>query len=102
MRHKEKTLETNIREETRMQDGIIYTYTLLMSESKSFSSYRIPLYSIKVEMIQSDGTVTQSESNKIFADLGIATDFFEKMVKNLATPIDLPYVIEDEFYKHTI
>ncbi len=100
MRQKEKMTETVIRNEVRVQRDILYKYELVLTESDRFSSYGIPLYSINVELTHADGNITYAKSDKLFADLGAATDFFEKLVRNLATPIDLRYVIEDEFYKH--
>ncbi len=99
MKQKTRALETTIRKEERMNNGTVYKYELIMSKSESLSSYRIPLYSISVELIKSDGGSTYAKSDKLFADLGIATDFFEKLIENLATPLELSYVIEDEFYK---
>ena len=37
-----------------------------------------------------------SSVTHFFADAGKAILFYEKLVKNLATPIDLAYIIEDE------
>lgn len=99
MARKEKTVDTKIRTEIHEQDGISYKYELIMRESQSLASWRMPLYSISVEMTQSDSTVTSAETPEIFADAGRAIDFFEKLTKNLVTPINLPYVVEDELLK---
>ena len=32
---------------------------------------------------------------EIFADIGKAITFFDEIVDNLVTPIDLPYILED-------
>ncbi len=99
MKQKEKIRETTIRAEERMQNGTVYRYELIMTESNSFSSYKIPLYYIRVQMQRCDGVISASESETLFADLGFATDFFEKLIRSLAAPADLPYIVEDEFYK---
>ncbi len=96
MKQKEKNIDTTIRTERRESDGIGYKYELLMHKSSRVASYGIPLYSISVEMQHSDGEVTNASTSEVFADAGKAIDFFEKLVNNLATPIDLPYIVEDE------
>lgn len=98
MKQKEKKTETTIRTERREGDGIGYKYELIMRESAKVASYGIPLYSINVEMHQKNGKVTNACTSDVFVDAGKAIDFFDKLVKNLATPIDLPYILEDEFY----
>ena len=97
MSRKVKTVKTTIRTEQREEDGNSYRYELYMNESTGVASYGLPLYSINVELIQKSGEITQAVAKEIFADVGKALCFFEKLVKNLATPIDLPYIIEDEF-----
>ena len=97
MRRREKTIDTTIRTERREEDGIGYKYELIMRESTCVASYGIPLYSVSVEMTQSDGKTTNAHTSDVFADAGKAIDFFEKLVDNLATPVDLPYIVEDEF-----
>ncbi len=86
----------NIRTERRDNDGIIYKYALVMHESSHVASYGIPLYYISVEMTDKNGTITKASTADVFADAGRAVRFFEKLVSNLATPIDLPYIVEDE------
>ena len=99
MKRKEKTVDTMIRCEKREKDGNCYKYELVMRESGRVASYRLPLYSIFVEMKQQDGTVTNAETKEVFADAGRAIIFFDKLVRNLATPIDLAYIVEDELAK---
>lgn len=96
MGRKEKTVDTTIRTEVREQDGIDYKYELIVRESSRVASYRIPLYSVSVEMTRSGEPTTNARTSDIFADAGKAIVFFEKLVDNLATPIDLPYIVEDE------
>ena len=98
MKQTENQNETIIRTERREDDGNIYKYELVMRESPRIASYGIPLYSISVRMNQKDGEITSASTSDVFADVGKAIDFFNKLVTNLATPIDLPYILEDEFY----
>ena len=96
MRGKHKTFDSVIRTEEREKDGIGYKYKLIMKESLGVASYGIPLYSIDVEMNQGNGKTTSATATDLFADAGRAINFFERIVDNLATPIDLAYIVEDE------
>lgn len=89
-----------IRREIRRKAGYEYKYELTCSLGDRVASYGIPLYSVSIEMKQ-DGSEGKSENsaNNLFSDLGKASVFFDRMVDNLATPIDLPYIVEDEFSK---
>jgi len=94
-----KPTSVNIRTEMREMDGVGYKYDLTMRESLHIASYGIPLYSIAVSMRTDDGQTTSANAVDIFASSDKAIAFFEKLVANLVTPIDLPYVIEDELSK---
>lgn len=83
-----------IRDITKFDNGILYRYVLSSSKSKKVASFHLPLYSIEVIMTK-DGEVTRNAARDIFADIGKAVSFFEKISDNLATPIDLTYIIED-------
>ena len=48
---------------------------------------------------KSDTSGTRSDANDLFSDLSRASGFFDKIVDNLATPIDLAYIVEDEMTK---
>lgn len=96
MRQKEKTHDTVIRQDKREADGYRYGYELIMRVSESLVSMRIPLYSIKATLIDPYGKETCSEIKDAFADAGRAILFYERVVRNLATPIDLSYIHEDE------
>ncbi len=96
MAHKEKTVNTVIRREVREDESYKYTYELTVSEGQNVSSFRIPLYSIGVEMTDRLGQVRKGAVKEAFADPGRAIIFFDKVVNGLATPIDLAYIIEDE------
>ena len=88
--------ETVIKNEIRESDGARYIYSLLVSESNKVASYKLPLYSVGIEMTDADGNVTKARTKEIFADVGKALSFFRKLADNLATPLNLPYIIEDE------
>lgn len=85
-----------VRNEKRKENGIDYNYRLTVEESERVASYTLPLYTISVEMKESDGTVTNATARELFSDAGKARLFFDKLVNNLATPVDLPYIVEDE------
>ena len=83
--------------ETRVCDGITYKYSLIESTNLQISCYKIPLYSVRIEMlIHENESFSENESVALFSDLNKATDFYYKLVSNLATPMNLPYIIEDE------
>ena len=98
MKKRIKVTETVIGAKTVEKDGYVYCYTLLKRESRRVVSFRIPLYSIKIELTDPSGNKTEAESRDIFSDLGKAIVFYDRLVRNLATPIDLAYVIEDEIF----
>ena len=88
--------DTVIKQELRQTDGAVYQYSLIMSESNKVASYKLPLYSIEINMVDADGNVTNARTKDLFADVGKALSFFRKLCDNLATPLNLPYIIEDE------
>ncbi len=98
---RDKTIDTLLRTEECENEGRYYRYELLMRESLRVASYGIPLYSITVTMRDRDGKTTRREVTEAFADAGQAISFFEKLVRNFATPIDLIYVAEDELARST-
>lgn len=92
-----KAQSTTIRTETREKDGFEYEYRLTQSRGSRVASYGIPLYSISIKMSTETGEeISRSDAKSLFSDQGKAVAFFERMVDNLATPIDLKYIIEDE------
>lgn len=98
MRQAEKTDERIIRTEVCEEDGYRYTYDLLTHESRATASFRLPLYSVRVTLVSPEGKETCGELSDVFADPGRAILFFDRIRENLATPIDLPYIFEDEFH----
>ena len=99
MKRTKKTVDTIIRTETRALDGAEYKYELIMRKSTHLACFKLPLYSIKIEMKDADDEITKSETGELFSDVGKAISFFERLVKYLATPIDLAYIVEDELVK---
>ena len=87
-----------VKNESVTSEGAVYTYMLIMNESNKVDSYRLPLYSISIEMTDEEGKKTNAHSPDLFADVGKALVFFRKLVDNLATPINLPYILEDEMH----
>lgn len=85
-----------VKRETREADGAKYSYALIVSESNKVASYKLPLYSVEIEMTDKEGNVTSARAKELFADVGKAISFFRKLCENLATPLNLPYILEDE------
>ncbi|MBQ8690044.1 MAG: hypothetical protein IJ515_06770 [Clostridia bacterium] len=89
--------KTTVRTEVRELDGIEYRYELTSSRATDVASYGLPLYSVSVSMhFRDTGRVSEGRTENIFSDVNKAGRFFDKIVDNLATPIDLPYIVEDE------
>jgi hypothetical protein len=93
MRNKECNTQV-IKEEHRTSEGYEYSYLLTERSSRRISSYRLPLYSIRIRM-KGEDVSSEKEVKDAFSDLGKAVTFFDELVDNLATPIDLPYILED-------
>lgn len=93
---KQKILERIVEKEERCRDDFKYTYELILREGKRVADFRLPLYSIRVSMTDPKGNSSEKEVNDLFTNPDRAVEFFNKLVRNLATPIDLGYVVEDE------
>ena len=86
-----------IKEKCRREGGDTYTYELIYNTDTVATSIGIPLFSLRVQMVCGEsGRVTEAHTGGIFADREKAERFFDKLCDNLATPIDLAYVVEDE------
>ena len=85
-------------EENRHKDGFSYTYELILREGVRTADFRLPLYSIRISLTDGQGRKSQKEARDVFTDRKKAERLFNKLVRNLATPIDLGYVIEDEVH----
>ena len=96
MRQKERTTDTVIRTDSVRDRDICYRYELIMKEGEGVANWRIPLYTVRVYMTDQHGVTTMGDVKDIFADAGKAIIFYEKIVRNLATPIDLVYILEDD------
>ena len=93
MRKQDKTHET-VREDIRELEDYMCTYRLVKKKSLKVASYLMPLYSIEV-IFTKDGESTKNSLENIFSDIGKALVFYEQLVENLASPADLPYIMED-------
>lgn len=78
-------------------EGSTYDYTLSVRESNKVASYRIPLYSVSIKMTDKNGKETFAEAKDAFSDVGKALVFYERIIEYIATPLNLPYVLEDEY-----
>ncbi len=87
--------ERLLRAEERTGDGAVYRYSLTVRESDRVASFGLPLYSVAVEMAGADG-ISAQKAEDCFSDERKANGFFSMLVDHLATPIDLPYILEDE------
>lgn len=85
-----------IRREERRDEFNYYTYELSVRSGTDTANFRLPLYSIRIGMTDAHGNERERCVQDAFASLDAAVRFYEKLVKNLATPIDLPFVLEDE------
>ena len=92
MKQKTSSTQETIRETIIASDGFTYKYTL------SAGKNRDSLYSLKIVMTSSDGDMRSSTASVAMSDGGRAIAFYNKLVSNLATPSNLQYCIEDEFY----
>lgn len=91
-----KICDKLIKHEERVDEGNHYSYDLLMREGDNVADYRLPLYSIRVDMTDTHGYRREANARDIFSNSEKAIAFFDKIVRNLATPIDLAYILEDE------
>ena len=96
MNGKEQFYDTVIRKDFASDEENSYSYDLILRESRKTASWRMPLYSIRVSMTDSNGVSSSADVTDAFADASRATRFYDMLVRNMATPIDLPYVLEDE------
>ena len=82
--------------ERRVTDGKTeYRYELMLCYKSIGGSAPIPIYSISAEMII-NGIRTFYRTGDLFTCEKKARSFFDKITEKLATPLNMPYVIEDE------
>jgi hypothetical protein len=94
MRH--KLCDRLIRRVEREAEGFSYIYELSCREADEVAAFRLPLYSIRIILTDPDGARREANARDILSSREKAERFFDKIVRNLATPIDLMYVLEDE------
>lgn len=85
-----------IKKETIENGEYVYSYELIERRGKRLADFGMRLYSISVSMRDERGEIKKGEAKDIFSSKRKALVFFDRIVKNLATPIDLKYVVEDE------
>ncbi len=85
-----------VRREEITDEGNRYSYELTVREGNTTADWRLPLYSIKIRMTDINGKNFEASAKDVFANESCAMEFFEKILRNLATPIDLAYIVEDE------
>ena len=85
-----------IRKETIENVEYVYSYELIERRGKRIADFGMRLYSISVSMKDENGEIKKGEAKDIFSSKRKALVFFDRIVRNLATPIDLKYVVEDE------
>ena len=81
-----------IKTEMREKDGINYSYVLKLDEMAK----DVAPHTVEIAMKSKDGSINTFASRRIRADKTSVCALFDKLVENLATPINLPYVIADE------
>ena len=84
-----QTNDKLIREEKRECDGYAYSYKLIERRGRRMADFGVRLYSIYVSMTDAWGVTKTAEAKDVFSSKRKAIDFFDKIVRNLATPIDL-------------
>ena len=92
----ERKCEKTIRKEERRADGYFYSYELIERKGRNMADFGMRLYSIRVNMTDDSGNVRMGEAKDVFSSKRKAYEFFDRIVDNLATPIDLKYIVEDE------
>ena len=85
-----------VRNEIIENGEYVYSYQLIERRGRGMADFGMRLYSISVSMQDGNGNIKRGEAKDVFSSKRKATIFFDKIVRNLATPIDLRYVVEDE------
>lgn len=93
MKAKLKKLNAIISEKV-VVDDITYKYKLIRFSEKSIASFRINLYEILVEM-EYGAYHDYYRTGGIFSSQEKAEKFLILLKENLATPQNIPYVLED-------
>lgn len=93
---KQNICDTVIRREIREAEGFRYTYELILREGDKTADWGLTLYSVKISMVDEKGETSEREARDLFTSQDQALEFYNKLVRNLATPLNLGYVVEDE------
>ncbi len=94
MRQKSKAIKSVIKEDVICDGEYRYIYRLYENAARKIGKASLTLYSIEIEM-ECEEVCSKSEISEIFADVGKALTFYNSLVENLVTPINLHYVLED-------
>lgn len=94
MGQKFKAIKTIIKEDVKTDGKYTLTYRLYENAPRKIGRMSLSLYSIEIES-ESENSITKSEISEIFSDIGKALTFYNSLVENLATPINLHYILED-------
>jgi hypothetical protein len=78
------------------RDGVKYRYGLYEFSSEGAASFKITLYGIRADIETKIGTESY-KTGGLFVSFKKAVSFFDFLSKNLATPKNLPYLVEDSF-----
>ncbi len=83
-----------IREEAANRAGYFFRYSLF--EEKHFmTDTRAVRYSVRIDLKTPDGKESFAITENYCYDAGRALAFYDLLVRNLATPKNLPYISED-------
>ncbi len=85
-----------VRKERVISEGYCYTYFMIKHSLPVTGAITAPTYSLRVEMTDNLGNTTFAELPNVFSGREKADLFFDKLLRNLATPLNLPYAFEDE------
>ena len=85
-----------LRKDFREDEFNKYSYELTVRKGLETASFRIPLYSVGVTMTDAYGNDTETVLTDAFSDEGKAIRFYEFVLRNLATPLNLSFILEDE------
>ena len=97
MTKRRKTTEKIIKSSVKECGSTKYSYNLTVSESEHVASYGIPLYSVKIEEYDEGGLVNGAVVKEMFVDPGRALAFYDNLVRRLAGPVDLSYILEEDY-----
>jgi hypothetical protein len=83
-----KSSKNVLRKDKRIHNGDEYNYSLAISDGNG--------YLISIKMKYDGGKKSEASANAVFTDSEKAIRFYEKLIRNLATPIDLSYILDDD------